>query len=152
VTSWQIEKDGSSTATLEARGEAAVLRFQLGSGRPAGQYVALAASAGAEPIEGMVLQLSSAQPMRVSVQVRVPGGPDGRRWRRSFYLDSGTRDIDVRLSDLAAVDRSPLRPVVARVQSILVVVDTVNTLPGTKGEFTIHAARVQAASTPTSSR
>jgi hypothetical protein len=93
VTSWQIEKDGSSTATLEARGEAAVLRFQLGSGRPAGQYVALAASAGAEPIEGMVLQLSSAQPMRVSVQVRVPGGADGRRWRRSFYLDSGTRDI-----------------------------------------------------------
>ena len=40
----------------------------------------------------------------------------------------------VRLADLEPVERgSTLRPVVARVQSVLLVVDTVNARPGTSG-------------------
>jgi hypothetical protein len=74
------------------------------------------------------------RPMRLSLQVRVPGGPDGRRWRRSVYLDSTPRTIDVRLGDMEPVGpATSLRPIVARVQSILFVVDTVNAQPGSSG-------------------
>jgi hypothetical protein len=81
--------------------------------------------------------------MRLSVQVRVPGGADGQRWQRSVYVDSTPREVVVDLADMQPVDRrTALRPVSARVQSILLVVDTVNTRPGTSGEITILNAKV----------
>jgi hypothetical protein len=74
--------------------------------------------------------------MRVSVQIRTPGGTDGRRWRRSVYLDRTPRVIDLALSELEPVGpATALRPIVARVQSILLVIDTVNAAPGTSGTF-----------------
>jgi len=140
---WQVEKDRSSTATLEASGDAVVLRYNLGPGNPAGQYVAIAAPAGADPVERIEFTAASAAPMRISFQVRAPGGPDGRRWRRSLYLDQASRSFAVRLSELDPVERgSLLRPVIARLQSVLIVVDTVNARPGASGEVRISNVRI----------
>lgn len=79
--------------------------------------------------------------MRVSVQVRVVGGgPDGRRWRRSVYLDRVPRLVDIALSELEPVGQATsLRPVVARVQAVLFVIDTVNTVPGASGSVWLSA-------------
>ena len=80
--------------------------------------------------------------MRISLQVRVAGGPDGQRWGRSLYVDETSKSISVRLADLQPIDRrTALRPVVARVQSVLVVIDTVNTRTGSAGEFSLQNVR-----------
>jgi len=69
----------------------------------------------------------------------VPGGRDGRRWRKSLYLDRELRTYVVSLADLEPVERgSSLRPIVARVQSVLLVVDTVNATPGSSGVVRIR--------------
>lgn len=137
---WGLERDATSTGTRTVQGDALVFSYQLGEGRPAGQYVALAVRPGAGAIGGVRLRLSSAIPMRVSVQVRAPGEGD-QRWRRSFYVDETPRTFDVRIADLDPImPGSSLRPIVARLDTILLVVDTVNALPGSTGTLTVHAA------------
>ena len=155
-SAWQIEKSATSSATIQAGGDRLVLTYQVGSGTPAGQYVALSAPAGDEPIERIEFAASARAPMRISLQVRVPGGTDGQRWGRSIYLDETMRSVAVRLADLQPIDRrTALRPVVARVQSVLVVIDTVNTKTGSAGEITLKDVRFirgQASATPQSPR
>jgi hypothetical protein len=107
----------------------------LADGSPRGQYAALAApireSSGVQRIE---LTAQASQPMRASVQVRLPVGRDGERWRRSIYLDQTPRSIVIPLQDFEPADRpTTRRPIVTPIQSLLVVVDTVNTAPGASG-------------------
>ena len=56
-----------------------------------------------------------------------------QRWQRSVYVDDVPRRISVALEELEPVERRTLRPIIARVQSILLVIDTLNSLPGTDG-------------------
>ena len=87
--------------------------------------------------------------MRLSLQVRVPGGRDGRRWRKSLYFDREPRTYVVSLSELEPVERgSMLRPIVARVQSVLLVIDTVNAQPGSSG--IVHLKDVTLITAPSS--
>jgi len=52
------------------------------------------------------------------------------------YLDRTPRTIDLALSELEPVGPvTALRPIVARVHSVLFVVDTVNSAPGRAGSF-----------------
>jgi hypothetical protein len=124
------------------------LDYRLGAGVPAGQYVAIATSAsGSAALDRIEFMASSLRPMRLSVQVRLPGGVEGQRWRRSIYVDETPRPFSVRLADLEPVNRtSPLRPVVARVQSVLLVIDTLNARPGTDGQLTLRQVRLVAVS------
>jgi len=147
---WRIEKDATSSATIQTADARLVMSYRLGAGEPAGQYVALSAPAGADPIERIEFTASARAPMRISLQVRVAGGPDGQRWGKSTYVDETTQSISVRLSDLQPIDRrTALRPVVARVQSVLVVIDTVNTRTGSAGELTLQNVRfVRGPATP----
>jgi hypothetical protein len=146
---WQIEKDAGSAAILERTEDTIELRFQLRGGGADGQYVALSAPAGTDPIEGIAFTVRSARPMRVSVQVRAPGGRDGQRWRKSIYSDEQPRRVEVRLAELNPVDRrSSLRPVVAKLQSLLMVVDTVNARPGTSGSLMLSDVTLLPPSSP----
>ena len=73
--------------------------------------------------------------MRVSVQARHPG--TGDRWQRSIYLDGEPRDVIVRFADMTPVGSSgAFDPALA--DTLLFVVDTTNTLPGTDGSFTLE--------------
>lgn len=143
--SWVIEADRSSTSALTTDADAVRLQYQLGAGTPAGQYVALASGAsGDAAVERLVFTASSERPMRVSVQIRLPGGVNGRRWRRSLYVDATPRDYRIALADLEPVEgRTPLRPIAARVQSILFVVDTVHAKPGSRGALTLRHIRFE---------
>jgi hypothetical protein len=136
---WTVEQDRSSTGTIQKMPDGIQFTFTLGAGPLASQYAALVTSAsGDAALERIRFTARAERPMRLSVQIRTPGGPDGRRWRRSVYIDQTPRLIDLSLSELEPVGpATSLRPVVARVQSVLLVVDTVNTAPGSSGSFRI---------------
>ena len=139
---WTVEQDRASTGQIQTLGDGLAFAFKLGPGALASQYAALVTSAaGDRPLERIRFTARADTPMRLSVQIRTPGGPDGRRWRRSVYLDTTPRVIDLALSELEPVGpATTLRPVVARVQSVLFVVDTVNTAPGAAGR--VHLSSV----------
>jgi hypothetical protein len=76
------------------------------------------------------------RPMRISVQLRTPNGIAGNRWIRSVYLDQSPRQITVSFDDMTPVGSAPSpHPELSKVQSVLFVVDTVNSKPGSSGQF-----------------
>jgi hypothetical protein len=89
--------------------------------------------------DSVVVQASADRPMRVWVQLRVPGG-DGRRWGRSVYLDADPRAIRVPFTAMLPLDPAgESQPPLAEVTALLVVVDTVHAVPGSAGRLTITA-------------
>lgn len=133
---WRVEHDPASTAIIKTEPSSIELTYALGPGTPNGQYAALAIDVnGMDAFDGVRFVGQAAQPMRVSVQVRLLGG---QRWRRSVYLDGTARPVTLALQDLEPIDpASLLRPTAARIRSLLVVVDTLNALPGAKGALTL---------------
>jgi hypothetical protein len=91
------------------------------------------------------LDLGTAVPMRISLQLRDPAaGGNGRRWQRSLALDPARRTHVVPLASFAPVaDTSGPLPI-DRVRALLIVVDTVNTPPGRRGEIVVHGVRAEA--------
>ncbi|HVQ41269.1 MAG TPA: CehA/McbA family metallohydrolase [Vicinamibacterales bacterium] len=149
--SWRIEANATSRGSIDRdTAGGVVVSYRLGDGAPAGQYVAFATDAsGASALDRIAITATSATPMRLSLQVRVPGGRDGRRWRKSLYLDRDPRTYVVSLGDMDPVERgSLLRPIVAKVQSVLLVIDTVNASPGASGVVNIRAVTLVTAPPP----
>jgi hypothetical protein len=107
----------------------------LAGGRPRGQYAALAAPVRTTSgIDQVRFVGRSSRPVRLSLQVRLPGGREGQRWRRSVYLDPTPRDILVSIEEFEPVETyTSQRPIVTPVQTLLFVVDTLNTHTGTGG-------------------
>ncbi len=138
---WRIEREPSSTSSLSTDRATMTLRwrFALGPGRPAGQFAALSVPIESQDgYESVQFDARASRPLRMSFQVRLPGPSDSQRWGRSIYLDEQLRRIVIRLEDLEPIGRtSTLRPVVARIRSLLFVIDTVNTLPGSDGEIVL---------------
>ena len=142
---WHTEKDEGSSATVAQRDYPTgpvELAFRLGSGDRAGRYAALGIGVGKALAERthLAFRAHASRPMRVSVQARDPG--TGDRWQRSIYLDGEPRDVIVRFADMRRVGSSgALDPGLA--DTLLFVVDTTNTLPGTTGSFTLENLRVE---------
>lgn len=92
------------------------------------------AGSGLSEYDRLMFTARADRPMRLSVQLREPGREAGERWHRSVYLDPTPRDITVYFDDMRprGVTSRPL-PTLANVQSILFVVDTVNTPLGGNG-------------------
>ena len=68
--------------------------------------------------------------MRVWVQLRAPVG-NTERWGRTFYADAERAIVDLRSRRSAPIGvTSTPQPPLDRVDSLLFVVDTLNTLPG----------------------
>jgi hypothetical protein len=82
--------------------------------------------------------------MRISVQVRLVDGREGRRWRRSVYLSPDPRDIVVTFADMreaGGADRERLAP--AQIESLLLVFDTTNARAGDGGVAWIEGLRTE---------
>jgi hypothetical protein len=113
--------------------------FALAPGRPAGQFAAVRVpvSGGLAAFDRVRFRVSGSAPMRVWVQLRAPVG-NTERWGRTFYADGESRIVDVALARFApiGVTSTPQAPL-DRVDSLLFVVDTLNTLPGKGGSLTI---------------
>jgi len=144
---WAIEHGPSSSGAITRDDNGLRFQFHVGTERPGLEYSAMARSMGdaLESFDRIEFIGSSSAPMRVLVQFRLPGGVDGERWSRSVYLDPTPRLVTVRLTDVTPVGFTPAptrRPVVARVKSILFVLDTLNTAPGTSGEVRLKDVRL----------
>lgn len=114
-------------------------RFALAPGTPAGQFAAVRVpvSGGLAAFDRVRFRVSASAPMRVWVQLRAPVG-NAERWGRTLYADTAPRIVDVAFATFApiGVTSSPLPPL-DRVDSLLFVVDTLNTLPGKSGSLRI---------------
>ncbi|MEO6223303.1 MAG: hypothetical protein ABIP90_08630, partial [Vicinamibacterales bacterium] len=134
-TTWVAEQHTSSLSEVRADGGEVAMTFRLAPGPLNGQFAAMSYPLpGQEMFESVTATLHANAPMRVSVQVRQPGGDDGERWHRSIYIDETPREVTLRLNDFrlgeVVTDRKPTPTLV---RSLLFVVDTWHTKPGTAG-------------------
>ncbi|MGH9199773.1 MAG: CehA/McbA family metallohydrolase [Vicinamibacterales bacterium] len=127
------ETSAGSSTELDGNAEI-VWRYRLASGTPAGQYAAVRV-----PVSGLSeatrvrFDVNADRPMRVWVQLRRPGGV-GERWGRTVYVDETKRSIDLEIERLAPIGvTTTARAAMAVVDSLLFVVDTVNTRSGSSG-------------------
>jgi hypothetical protein len=133
-------RSGLRASTLSDGSPALEWEFTLTGGRRQAQYAAMRF-----PTEGALathdrleLRARSDGPRRVWAQLRAPGAADGERWGTSFYLDETLRSVVLRFADFRPLGPvSSARPPLDRVDSLLLVIDTVNTAPGTSGRIAI---------------
>jgi hypothetical protein len=142
---WHTEKDDASAARVVQRdppGGGVEFTYELAAGARSGQYAALGISVGHALVDRTHVRFRAhaSQPMRISVQARRPRS--GERWQRSVYFDAESREVVVALGDMRSVD-SGGRFDPRLVDTVLFVVDTVNTMPGTSGSFSISDLRVE---------
>lgn len=109
--------------------------YRLAGGARAGQYAAVRF-----PVDGLLghdriqLRAHAKGPMRLWVQVRASTVGNGERWGRTVYLDENDRSIDVPLDELEPLGAtSQARPPLDTIDVVLLVVDTLNNVPGTDG-------------------
>jgi hypothetical protein len=137
---WAAEASPGSVSTLRPNvaidGVAAIeWGYQLAGGTPAGQYAAVRFPAeGLNGHDRVQLRARARQPVRVWVQVRASRLGEGERWGATVYLDDTWRGVELMFRDLRpiGITSSPTPPP-DQIDVILLVVDTVNTRPGSTG-------------------
>lgn len=140
---WLTESSSDSKIATEVvptvAGREMHTRFGLPGGDVYGQFVALVANLN----DGALLAARrlrftarSDQPMRISLQLRVPGSGDGLRWRRSVYVDPEPRTFELALDEFRAVaGATPAEAPLGDVRTLLFVIDQTNARPGTAGHL-----------------
>lgn len=145
---WSIEREPHSQGDFKAESPGALtFNYALGPGAPAGQFAALVHEVdGLNACDRVQFTARASQPMRVSIQIRVPNKGEGERWQRSVFLDGQPREVSVFLDDVRPIGQtSSWKPDLTKVRSVLFVVDTVNTRPGTKGWIRLEDVRLAGA-------
>ena len=138
---WSIETSAASRAAIDvmsaAKGTELALRYAVGGAASASPYVAFVLSTDASIAEydRLVFTARADRAMRLSVQLREPSGADGERWHRSVFVDTEPREITVYFDDLRPLGTSRERPTLASINSVLFVMDTVNTPLGGNGRI-----------------
>jgi hypothetical protein len=143
---WSVEHEASSSGDVQAGGAGVTFRFRLGEGAAHGQYAALVHALPEDTgVTGVRFRAQAGAPMRVSVQVRLGGAHPGERWRRSVYVGPGARTVEAPIGAFVRADGTPsdrTDPSRVPARSLLFVVDTLNTKPGTAGTLTIEDVQV----------
>jgi hypothetical protein len=138
-----VEKNTASDAALDVIGALSgtqlLLRFAISGAASDSPYAAfvMPATPAISMYDRVVFTGLAYRPMPVSVQLRAPGG-QGQRWRRSVYLDQTQRTLDLPFSDFRPEgSTNSATPVLQEVDSVLFVIDTVNTRIGSNGQIQI---------------
>jgi hypothetical protein len=144
---WRAEKSAASDAAFDVIGALGgtqlLLRFAISGTAEESPYVGfvMPATAAIAMYDRLVLTARADRPMRLSIQLRSPDG-EGERWRRSVYLDPTVRSVDVAFDDFRPVGSTAApRPELAKVDSILFVVDTINNKVGSNGQIQVQDIR-----------
>lgn len=148
---WAVEHDTTSLAAFDvapaAGGPELRVRYGLSNGVKAGQFAALvrAMPDGIGSHDRLTFTARAEKPMRLAVQLRaVESGGVAWRWQRSVYVDTAAREYTVYFDDLVPIGTAPTwQPDVARVRSIMFVVDVANTKPGSSARFWMAKAALQ---------
>lgn len=143
ATDWDVENSPGSAGALDSvpavgGGTELSFRYALSGTASAAAYVALVmpATPGISGYDRLMFRARANHPMRLSIQLREPTGELGERWRRSIYLDTQPRPVTVYFDEFTPAGfTSRRRPVLSNVQSVLFVIDTVNTDVGTNGQI-----------------
>jgi hypothetical protein len=139
---WRTESSAGSDSVLRATPSAALdWRVRLAEGPAVAQFAAIAFAANHRlaNFDRVRFRMTAGRPMRIWAQLRLPQPRGDQRWATSFYVDGSAQTID-----LAFADFRPLGPVasdhppLADIDAFLIVVDTLNTLPGTSTTFTVE--------------
>jgi hypothetical protein len=141
---WTVEKSAASDGAIDTAntlvGSELLLRFALSgvpSDNPYAAFV-MPATGTMATHDRLVFTARADRPMRMSVQLRAPTGGEGERWQRSVYLDQTPRTIQIFFDEFTPLGSSGAAPpALANVQSVLFVVDTVNTKIGSNGQIWI---------------
>lgn len=154
---WAVESSTDAEGAIDAvtapdGGPEVLLRFALSGRASESPFVAFRVPVdgrftGLE--DGLAFSVRADRPLRVDVQIRtptpLPGDADtalGERWHRSVYADAAARDVVIPLDDLRP--RGPTNeklPDPSAIDSLLFVIDTVNTPVGTGGRIYISDLR-----------
>ena len=138
---WQTEASAGSVShlaqgALTDRSPALEWRFELSGGARRQQFAAMrfALDPDLRTRDRLQLRVTSDRPRRLWAQLRAPGGRDGERWGKTFYVDETLRVIELGFADFQPLGLvSSERPDVERVDSLLFVIDTLNSRPGAAG-------------------
>jgi hypothetical protein len=140
ASGWTVEHSPASLGALDeikaVTGQQLSMRYALGGAASASPFTAFVMPAGADlqSYDRLMFTGRANHPMRVSVQVRERGGAAGQRWHRSVYLEPTAREVSVFFGDmLPRGSTSTPRPTLANIESVLFVLDTVNTTLGSNG-------------------
>jgi hypothetical protein len=137
---WRVEKESSSSATLETTSRGIALDYRLGTQRAHSPYVAAVTDVHDQPFTAIEAALSAMGPMRLSIQVRA--GESGR-WGASVYVDSSVRLFRVPLSAMRGMGAASPPPAATSITSVLLVVDLINAVPGSTGRVEIRGLRLE---------
>ncbi len=148
--SWTVEKSVRASGAISVigavNGTQLLLRYALGGSTTDGGFVAFSTPArgGVAAYDRVTFTARAGRPMRAWVQLRAPA-VDGveRRWRHSIYLDEEARAITVRFSDMAPVGTGAVTAALGDVDSLLLVVDPVNTKLGSSGQIWLDDVRYE---------
>ena len=159
VFSTLYDNGARSTGTIEASEEATgaldvipavpgsqlLFRYALGGRLSLSPYVALVIPTGPDigNHDRLAFTARASRPMRLAVQLRVPGGLVGERWQRTVYLDETPRPVTVYFDEMTPQGgASAARPVLSKVASVLFVVDTVHAALGSSGQVWLDDIRL----------
>ncbi len=149
ATDWHIENSPLSRGALDVvsavGGTQLLLRYALGGTDDEAPFVALsmAIPEGLANYDRLIFTAQSSRPMRIWVQLRVPGGAQGKSWHRSVYVDETPRTVTVVFEDMLPLEATTTgRPVLADVRDVLFVVDTINTRIGMSGQLWLDEVKV----------
>ncbi len=139
ASGWGVERSARSSAALDVvpdtTGTQVAFRYALGGTASESPFAAIAVPlTGSAAHTGVRFRARASQPMRVSVQLRVPDAAGGQRWRGSVYLDDTLRTVTVPFSTMRRTEASTPEAIpLAEVRSMLIVVDHTHTPLGTSG-------------------
>lgn len=154
---WQVEHDQHSRAAVNATesidGSELALRYALSSEEEDSPFAALAQNDldTLAHYDRIRFSVRGDRPHRVSVQLRASDSnlKELPRWQRSIYVGEENREVVVRFKDMKPIGKTPSSPVdLNTVNALLVVVDTVNTAPGSSGVVWLKEVQLEGPTPP----
>jgi hypothetical protein len=143
---WHTEASADSQSHIVVgtgvdRQGALTWRLSLRDGPAVSQFAALALPLDREMVTStrVVLRARADRHMRLSAQLRLSPQRGGLRWAKSFHLGPEVETIDLSVEDFRPVEpMTSERPPMGDVEGLLIVADTLNTLPGTAAVVTVE--------------
>ena len=150
IDSWHTESSADSRSevvpALASDPEPSLRwRLSLGSGPASSQFAAIALPL--EPqmaaYDRIVFRARADRHVRLSAQLRLSPRRGGLRWAKSFHVGPEVETIDLSFADFKPLgpmmpDRAPL----GEVEGLLIVADTLNTLPATTAAVSFEAIQL----------
>jgi hypothetical protein len=129
-----------SPAVLDSGVPVISWRLALAEGRDGSEFAAISLPSGSwlSAHTGLQIRARADRQMRIWAQLRVPESHGLRRWSNSFYVGPELQTVLLKFADFLPVagepsDKLPLN----NIDRVLLVVDTVNALPGTAATVSI---------------